>query len=356
MGRSVLEYWHESAGMGVDNDITFFHAGVDLEQGLDAGPSAAMMVTLLAGSIAGIISRTCTAPFDRLKMCLQVDPVYRGLGVSGGMRRIFMDGKTHRVWSAKGIEGYAKASGWRGVLAGLMAFYRGNGTNVAKIMPETAIKFLAYETCRTWVCGGVNAAPTEKYNMSPSQRFMCGAIAGMTAQSIIYPLEVTKTRLAVSEIGTYSGISHCLFKVSRQEGARALYRGLGASLVGIVPFSGVDMGVYFYLREQVVPLYRGGRSVSRAADVGTMLLCGCTSSVCGMLVAYPLHLVRTRLQAQGLNGMRTYSGIVGCLQETVRKDGFVGLYTGFGANLLKAIPSISISYAIFETTKAKLLS
>ena len=32
-GRSVLEYWHESAGMGVDNDITFFHAGVDLEQG-----------------------------------------------------------------------------------------------------------------------------------------------------------------------------------------------------------------------------------------------------------------------------------------------------------------------------------
>ena len=43
-----------------------------------------------------------------------MDPVYRGLGVSGGMRRIFMDGKTHRVWSAKGIEGYAKASGWRG--------------------------------------------------------------------------------------------------------------------------------------------------------------------------------------------------------------------------------------------------
>ena len=34
--------------------------------------------------------------------------------------------------------------------------------------------------------------------MTPLSRFFCGAVAGATAQTLIYPLEVVKTRLAVS--------------------------------------------------------------------------------------------------------------------------------------------------------------
>jgi len=331
------------------------------------------LITLVAGSIAGAVSRTCTAPFDRLKMVMQVDPKFSNLGILGGMREIYRSGKTHRV----GYDGkFAVARGWRGVLAGSMSFFRGNGTNVTKIAPESAIKFLSYEICKSYVLAYQNRAHNsdsewwqdlsvdldvdteEGYEMmmSPWCRFFCGAVAGATAQTLIYPLEVVKTRLAVSTIGTYSGISHALFKISRQEGVFALTRGLRASLLGIVPFSGTDMGVYFYLREQIVPRVLGDRRPSRSIEVASMLACGMISSTCGMLVAYPLHLVRTRLQVDGLRYMPSYTGIYGCLKHTIRNDGFKGLYRGFGANLLKAIPSISISYAIFETAKQKISS
>lgn len=50
-------------------------------------------------------------------------------------------------------------------------------------------------------------------------------------QAIIYPLELIRTRLAVSASGTYSGMSHCVRHVLAHEGWRAFYRGMLPSMV-----------------------------------------------------------------------------------------------------------------------------
>ena len=65
---------------------------------------------LVSGAIAGAVSRTATAPLDRLKTLMQAQTV-RSPGLLHGMRSIAMEG------------------GWR-------AFFRGNGANVVKIAPE----------------------------------------------------------------------------------------------------------------------------------------------------------------------------------------------------------------------------
>jgi hypothetical protein len=58
-----------------------------------------------------------------------------------------------------------------------------------------------------------------------------------------------------------------------------------------------------------------------------------TSTVCCVLQAYPLDLVRTRLavQTQG----HYYHGILPTLQRIVADEGAVGLYRGLGATLLQ---------------------
>lgn len=56
-------------------------------------------------------------------------------------------------------------------------------------------------------------------------------------------MEVVKTRLAVSHPGTYSGIANCARTIIKYEGVRALYNGLRASNLGIIPYAGV--GAYF---------------------------------------------------------------------------------------------------------------
>jgi solute carrier family 25 phosphate transporter 23/24/25/41 len=47
------------------------------------------------------------------------------------------------------------------------------------------------------------------------QKCLSGTLAGFTAQSTIYPMEVLKTRLALRKTGEFNGISDCARKIYR---------------------------------------------------------------------------------------------------------------------------------------------
>lgn len=46
-----------------------------------------------------------------------------------------------------------------------------------------------------------------------------------------------------------------------------------------------------------------------------------------------------------------YSSLLHCFKSTYRRGGLRALYSGILPNMLKAVPSISISYVIFEKVK-----
>jgi solute carrier family 25 (mitochondrial phosphate transporter), member 23/24/25/41 len=191
----------------------------------------------LSGAIAGCISRCVTAPIDRLKVIMQA-----GKGdatIVNMMRYMYQEG-------------------------GLRGMWRGNGINCVKIAPESASKFLCYGEFKrvvTTLTGGDEHAPTV------IEKFMAGASAGAVSQALVYPLEITKTRLALSRTGLITRLLHsspsplsqgnttassmssaplCDREVRRgsphspnsSEGLAGLYRGLTASMLGIIPYAG----------------------------------------------------------------------------------------------------------------------
>ena len=91
-------------------------------------------------------------------------------------------------------------------------------------------------------------------------------------------------------------------------------------------------------------------------NVATLLSYGAVSSTAGQLVAYPMQVVRTKLQAQGMPGVPKYNGALDCLRDVLQRDGVRGLYRGLGPNFVKTLPAIAISYAVFETSKGGLSS
>ena len=104
------------------------------------------------------------------------------------------------------------------------------------------------------------------------------------AQVAVYPMEVAKTRLAVSPASAYSGMLDVVQKVLRAEGGGALYRGLGTSVVGIIPYAGIDLTVNSLLKEGL-----GKHYAARGLEPGVpaLLTCGMLSSTCAMLNTYP---------------------------------------------------------------------
>ena len=173
---------------------------------------------LLAGGLAGAVSRTATAPLDRLKVVLQVQ---RGhAGVLPTVRKIWREDK-------------------------LTGFFRGNGLNVMKVTPESAIKFCAYEMLKPLI-GGEGGG-----DVGTSGRLLAGGMAGAVAQTAIYPMDLVKTRLqtCVSEGGKAPKLWKLTKDIWVREGPRAFYKGLFPSLLGIVPYAGIDLAAYETLKD-----------------------------------------------------------------------------------------------------------
>lgn len=74
---------------------------------------------------------------------------------------------------------------------GMLSLWRGNGINVLKIGPETALKFMAYEQIKRMIKGSDNR------ELSIYERFVAGSMAGGISQTAIYPLEVKPLRASV---------------------------------------------------------------------------------------------------------------------------------------------------------------
>jgi len=318
--RALFDYWREAVQLDLGE-------AAQLPQETDAEH---VLKSLGAGGIAGAFSRTSTAPLDRLKTLLQASE-------PGKPSRYSSVGQAFRIIHAE---------------EGLKGFFKGNGTNVLKIAPETAVKFYCYDLLKHKIA-------SDPHNVTMPERFVAGGSAGAIAQIMIYPLEIAKTRAAIAPPGTEKSIGGTLAGVYKEGGARALYRGLAPSLCGMVPYAGVDLAVYSLLKDMYAE-----RNPGRDPSPLTLLTCGATASISGQLIAYPLQLVRTRLQAQGSDaGGVKYKGMGDCFQRTIRADGVLGLYRGVRhrpsrssiagllPNFLKSVPAVSISYVVFEQCK-----
>ena len=85
-----------------------------------------------------------------------------------------------------------------------------------------------------------------------------------------------------------------------------------------------------------------------------LLAFGSVSGSVGATSVYPLNLVRTRLQASGSSGHpQKYTGVKDVVITTYNREGWRGFYRGLFPTLAKVIPSVSISYVVYEHSKKR---
>ncbi|CAD5122901.1 DgyrCDS11302 [Dimorphilus gyrociliatus] len=298
----LVHYWRHASIMDLGESVSVpddFTRG-EIESGM-------WWRHLVAGAAAGGVSRTCTAPLDRLKVFLQVNS---RMGITAGLNYMLSEG------------------GW-------LSLWRGNGINVVKIAPETAIKFMAYEQIKRLL------KDNNDRELRVFERFMAGSAAGAISQSAIYPLEVVKTRLALRKTGQFNGVTDCVRDIRCHGGLVSFYRGYIPNLIGIIPYAGIDLAVYETLKR----LYM---RKTRNQDPGIIVLlsCGMLSSTCGQLASYPLALVRTRLQSYNTDPKKTRT--LTLIRSIIQEAGLKGLYGGITPNLMKVLPAVGISYVVYE--------
>ncbi|XP_053417287.1 calcium-binding mitochondrial carrier protein SCaMC-2 isoform X2 [Nycticebus coucang] len=311
----IILYWKHSTIFDVGENLT-----VPDEFTVEERQTGMWWRHLVAGGGAGAVSRTCTAPLDRLKVLMQVHASRsNNMCIVGGFTQMIREGGAKSLW-------------------------RGNGINVLKIAPESAIKFMAYEQIKRLV-------GSDQETLRIHERLMAGSLAGAIAQSSIYPMEVLKTRMALRKTGQYSGMLDCARRILAREGVAAFYKGYVPNMLGIIPYAGIDLAVYETLKNAWLQRY-----AVNSADPGVFVLlaCGTISSTCGQLASYPLALVRTRMQAQASIEGAPEVTMSSLFRQILRTEGAFGLYRGLAPNFMKVIPAVSISYVVYENLKVTL--
>jgi solute carrier family 25 phosphate transporter 23/24/25/41 len=76
--------------------------------------------SLFAGAVAGAVSRTATSPLERLKVMKQVQTGSQYSGILAPFQQMYKQ-------------------------EGILSFWKGNGTNVARIAPYSAIQFFTFD-------------------------------------------------------------------------------------------------------------------------------------------------------------------------------------------------------------------
>ncbi|PAN13164.1 hypothetical protein PAHAL_2G317900 [Panicum hallii] len=124
---------------------------------------------------------------------------------------------------------------------GIGGLYSGLCPTLIGMVPYSTCYFFMYDTIKTSYC-----RLHKKSSLSRPELLVIGALSGLTASTISFPLEVARKRLMV---GALKGkcppnMLAALSEVIKEEGLLGLYRGWSASCLKVMPNSGITWMFY----------------------------------------------------------------------------------------------------------------
>lgn len=200
----------------------------------------------------------------------------------------------------------------------------------------------------------------------------------MTAAGLTAPLDVLKTRLQsdfyqsqLRENRARMGISphahlsparsallhfretfQILFSVHKVEGWRALFKGLGPNLVGVVPARSINFYTYGNGKRIIADRFNHGEQ-----NAWVHLCAAAAAGVITSTATNPIWMVKTRLQLDrstvekaGTAAVRQYKNSWDCVKQIIRDEGVRGLYKGMSASYLGVTES-TLQWVLYEQMK-----
>ncbi|KAL3473339.1 mitochondrial carrier domain-containing protein [Aspergillus californicus] len=294
---------------------------------------------VLAGGIAGLISRFCIAPLDVVKIRLQL-----------------------QVHSLSDPTSHAHINGpvYKGTLStlktilrqeGLTGLWKGNIPAELMYVCYGAIQFTTYRSITQLL-----AHLDSRRLPQPVESFISGALAGGVATASTYPLDLLRTRFAAQGSGAhrvYPSLLSSVRDIVRHEGAAGFFRGCSAAIGQILPYMGLFFATYETLRPVMASTYDAS-SMPLPPGSGDAAA-GVMASVLAKTGVFPLDLVRKRLQVQGPTralyvhrNIPEYRGVFSTVALIYMSQGLRGLYRGLTVSLFKAAPASAVTMWTYE--------
>src|SRR3989338_2110379 len=133
----------------------------------------------------------------------------------------------------------------------------------------------------------------------------------IVAESLTYPLDITKTRLQLQGQGHLHaserlGAMRMALQIASKEGVLALFAGLSPALLRHAVYSPIRIVGYEQMRQS----FAGPGGDVTQLHIWQRGLAGAASGVVGQFIASPTDLIKVRMQASGRGQGPKYNGIM----------------------------------------------
>ncbi|CCE91220.1 Sfc1p TDEL_0C03310 [Torulaspora delbrueckii] len=196
----------------------------------------------------------------------------------------------------------------------------------------------------------------KKKSSNPAVNLIAGGTAGLFEALCCHPLDTIKVRMQIYRRAASGEIKPPGFittgkTIYTQEGFIALYKGLGAVVIGIIPKMAIRFSSYEFYRTLVADKQTG------IVSTGNTFLAGVGAGITeAVLVVNPMEVVKIRLQAQHLNPTAPgvapkYKNAVHACYTIVKEEGISALYRGVSLTAARQATNQGANFTIYSKLK-----
>jgi len=273
------------------------------------------LINLAAGGISGAVSKTITAPLEKVKLAIQNQDSNPRI-ISGEMARYTSMANCFQRHITE---------------LGASSLWRGNVANCIRYVPTAAFNLAFKDNIKKMFPKYDKKTDFGKFAMA---QIASGAAAGGCTNTLVYPLIYVRTVLGadLGKVKKYSGMGDCLMKTVKEGGFMSLYNGIGPSSVGIVVYRGAQFGLADILKA-FNPYQMDTTPIALASKFCVAQVAVSFSGI----VAYPFDTMQRRLQIEASKPAeeQIYKGMADCFAKILKTEGPGGFFKGALANVLR---------------------
>lgn len=219
--------------------------------------------------------------------------------------------------------------------------YRGIASPIFAEAPKRALKFSSNEFYKSLYNGDKHIHGA----------VLAGMSAGFTETTVNCPFELVKVRMQSPEyLSTYNNTADAVFKIVKNEGIFALYKGFESQAWRNLVWNGAYFGLIFATKD-LFP-----KAQSKGQELFNKFLSGFIGGGIATTLNTPLDVVKSRIQnQQRIPGQPLkYNWALPSIYTVAREEGLLALYKGYVPRLIRLGPGGGIMIICFNLFSEKL--
>lgn len=264
-----------------------------------------------AGFIAGLPTAVVCAPFDTIRVRMQVETFCEEKLQSHSLLRLIRNTLQEE---------------------GMAGLYAGFSVTLVAMPVQLSLYFALYEKSKKWLKG-----------LGDFQANVLAAVAAGSVSNIFTnPLWLVRTRMMTQHLhktNKYTSLWQALARVSQEEGWTALFQGVSASLLGLVHVV-VQFPVYEWMKQELA----GDEQPSFVQ----MLYLTAVPKLLASAASYPQEVLRSRLCDLNKAQRQPFRNLRELVVVSWKLEGLKGFYVGFWVNSIRILPATFATLWTYE--------